>query len=198
MQIKQKALGSYATNCYILSIYDKDYIIDPGENALDFVKKEAKNPVAILNTHGHFDHVWDNYAVKKEFNIPIYIHEKDEFMLKDPFEMGHEHSQADFLIKDEKQINIKGLDFKFLFFPGHTPGSCMIELVGQDLVFSGDFLFKSSIGRYDFLYSNALEMKDSLERVLKYDRNLKLLPGHGAQTYLFDEIRTIKYYLRAF
>ncbi|WP_297192176.1 MBL fold metallo-hydrolase [uncultured Campylobacter sp.] len=197
MQIKKQACGAYATNCYILNIDDKDYIIDPGENALSFIKKEAKNPVAILNTHGHFDHVWDNESVKQEFKIPIYIHEKDEFMLKDPFNTGHKKSQADILIKDENEIDIQGIKFKFLFFPGHTPGCCMIELVGENLAFSGDFLFRSSIGRYDFAYSDASLMKDSLERVLEYEKNLRLLPGHGDETSLFNEHRTIKYYLRA-
>lgn len=198
MNIKRKACGAYETNCYILSIGDKDFVIDPGEKALDFVKSECKNLRAILNTHGHFDHVWDNALVKEQFSVPIYIHEKDAFMLKDPFNTGHKHSEADFLVKDENEIYIDGVGFRFLFFPGHTPGCCMIELVGENLVFSGDFLFRGSIGRYDFPFSNQEDMKYSLERILSYDRDFKLLPGHGHESTLADEKQTIRYFLRSF
>ena len=198
MNIIKQACGDYATNCYILNYYNKDFIIDPGQGALEFVKKHAKNPKAILNTHGHFDHIWDNDLVKKEFNIPIYIHENDEFMLKDPFNMGYPYSNADILIKDENDIDINGVKFRFIFLPGHTPGCCMIEVIGEDLAFSGDFLFKNSIGRYDFLYSNANLMKQSLEKIMLYKKDLRLLPGHGLETSLSTEQKNIPYWLNHF
>ncbi|EIA46016.1 metallo-beta-lactamase family protein, partial [Campylobacter coli 2692] len=95
MQILKQACGPYETNCYILNTSKGDFIIDPGVNALSFIKQYAKKPLAILNTHGHYDHVWDNARVKKEFDIPIYIHKNDEFMLQDPFGKGFEPSKAD-------------------------------------------------------------------------------------------------------
>lgn len=187
MQILKKACGAYGTNCYILKTTAGDFVIDPGEGALDFVRQNCSKVLAILNTHGHFDHVWDDAVVKSEFNAPIYIHEKDEFMLEDPFHTGHAHAKADFLIKDETPFEIAGVKFKFLFFPGHTPGCCMIELVDENLAFSGDFLFQNSIGRYDFPYSNANEMKQSLERAALIKHDLRLLPGHGGETTLKKE-----------
>lgn len=198
MQIISQACGSYETNCYIIKHEKGDFIIDPGQGALEFVKKNTQHPQAIFNTHGHFDHVWDNAAVKSELNIPIYIHKNDAFMLSDPFETGHTHSKADFLIADEKEFEVAGVKFKFLFYPGHTPGCCMIELVGENLAFSGDFLFKGSIGRYDFPYSSPVLMKQSLEKVALFKENLRLLPGHGAETTLHTEQQNLRYWLNAF
>lgn len=198
MQIISQACGAYETNCYIIKSQNGDFIIDPGQNAFDFVKKNAQHPKAILNTHGHFDHVWSNAAIKEAFKIPIYIHENDAFMLEDPFKMGHTPSKADFLISDESEIEIAGVKFRFLFFPGHTPGCCMIELIGENLAFSGDFLFKGTIGRYDFPYSNPILMRQSLEKVAILDKDLRLLPGHGDETSLKTEQRNLRYWLNAF
>ncbi|MBZ7938988.1 MULTISPECIES: MBL fold metallo-hydrolase [Campylobacter] len=198
MQITQQACGPYMTNCYILSTQKGEIIIDPGFEALKFIKEHVKNPLAILNTHGHCDHVWDNAKVKREYNIPIYIHKNDEFMLDDPMDRGFEPSKADFLVEDENILNICGTDFKFHFLPGHTPGCTMIELVGQNLMFSGDFLFYRSIGRWDFPFSDPKLMKESLQRVLAYENDYRLLPGHGKETTLKDEQAHIPSWLRYF
>lgn len=198
MQIIKQACGAYETNCYIIQVNNADFIIDPGQGAFDFVKKNVKNPKAILNTHGHFDHIWDNEAVKNAFKIPLYIHKNDAFMLDDVFKMGYTPSKADVLVSDEREIDIAGVKFRFLFFPGHTPGSCMIELVGENLAFSGDFLFKGTIGRYDFSYSSPSLMKESLEKVALLDKNLRLLPGHGDESSLEKEQQNLRYWLNVF
>ncbi|MCR2056117.1 MBL fold metallo-hydrolase [Campylobacter helveticus] len=198
MQIYKQACGAYETNCYILSTKRGEFIIDPGVNALEFVKNTAKNPLAILNTHGHFDHIWDNAALKKEFNIPLYIHKNDAFFLNDPFHQGFKKSEADVLIENEENLELFDTSFKFHFFPGHTPGCCMIEVVGEGVMFSGDFLFYRSIGRWDFPYSNATLMKQSLEKVLNYKENFKLLPGHGGETMLKEEQEHLPTWLRYF
>lgn len=198
MQILQQACGAYETNCYILNTDEGEFIIDPGVNALNFIQKHVKKPLAILNTHGHFDHIWDNARVKKEYNIPIYIHKNDEFMLKDPFEKGFEPSKADFLVQDENELELFGTKFKFHFLPGHTPGCTMIEIVGQNIMFSGDFLFYRSIGRWDFPYSDANLMKQSLEKVMAYKEDYHLLPGHGQATSLKEEQEHFSSWFRYF
>ena len=82
-------MGDYQTNCYIVTIDEKDFIIDPGVGATKWVKQNVKNPVAILNTHGHFDHVWSNKEVKELYNIKLYTPKDDTFMLeKDPYGFG--------------------------------------------------------------------------------------------------------------
>ncbi|HEC1125506.1 TPA: MBL fold metallo-hydrolase [Campylobacter coli] len=198
MQILKQACGPYETNCYILNTSKGDFIIDPGVNALSFIKQYAKKPLAILNTHGHYDHIWDNAKVKKEYNIPIYIHKNDAFMLHDDFNQGYDSSDADFLVDNEDILNICGVDFKFHFLPGHTPGCTMIEIVGKNIMFSGDFLFYRSIGRWDFPYSDANLMKQSLEKVMTYKEDFKLLPGHGQETTLKEEQVHLPSWLRYF
>ncbi|MBC5857593.1 MBL fold metallo-hydrolase [Campylobacter jejuni] len=187
MQIIKQDCGIYETNCYILFTKKGEFIIDPGVDALLFIKQHVKNPLAILNTHGHYDHIWDNAKVKKEYNIPIYIHKNDAFMLHDNFNQGYDSSDADFLVDNEDILNICGVDFRFHFLPGHTPGCTMIEIVGKNIMFSGDFLFYRSIGRWDFPYSDANLMKQSLEKVMTYKEDFKLLPGHGQETTLKEE-----------
>ncbi|ECQ3328387.1 MBL fold metallo-hydrolase [Campylobacter jejuni] len=198
MQIIKQACGVYETNCYILFTPKGEFIIDPGTDALLFIKKHVKNPLAILNTHGHYDHIWDNAKVKKEYNIPIYIHKNDAFMLHDDFNQGYDSSDADFLVDNEDILNICGVDFKFHFLPGHTPGCTMIEIVGKNIMFSGDFLFYRSIGRWDFPYSDANLMKQSLEKVMTYKEDFKLLPGHGRETTLKEEQVHLPSWLRYF
>ncbi|KAA6224970.1 MBL fold metallo-hydrolase [Campylobacter sp. LR196d] len=198
MQILKMPCGAYATNCYIIKNENGDIVIDAGVNAFDFISKNSSDVKAILSTHGHFDHVWDNNIVKKHFKADIFIHKDDEFMLNDPFNQGFEKSKADFLISDENEFMINNLKFKFHHFPGHTPGCCMIELVGENLMFSGDFLFLKSIGRWDFPYSDATLMKQSLKRVMTYKGDFRLLPGHGDETSLRAEQRHLNAWLSYF
>lgn len=193
MQIKSKACGNYMTNCYIVTINNKDFIIDPGVDAQKWVEKNVTNPVAILNTHGHFDHVWSNQALKEQFDIPIYIHSDDASLLEDdPFGMGTPPSKADFKVSDGP-IEIAGEEVIFHHFPGHTPGCSVIEIA--DTWFSGDFLFKHSIGRYDFPLSNAKDMKRSLERVREFEKDYTIYPGHGDSTTLEQEKRVVPFFI---
>ena len=177
MEILVKPCGEFYTNCYII---DKKIIIDPGIGAFEFVKKNVDNPIAIINTHGHFDHIWDNKKIKDYFNVPIYIHKKDAFFLQnDPFNYNPPKVKPDFLF-DEGNYKIGTYDIKITHFPGHTPGSISIE-IGENM-FSGDFIFDGSIGRIDFPYSNPKDMKESIKKFLKISYDKKILPGHGATT----------------
>jgi len=177
MEILVKPCGEFYTNCYIL---DKKIIIDPGIGAFEFVKEHVKNPIAIINTHGHFDHVWDNQKIKEYFNIPIYIHKNDAFFLEqDPFNYNPPKSKADFFL-EEGEIRIGEYNIKIRHFPGHTPGSITIEI--DEFMFSGDFIFDGSIGRVDFPYSDADKMKKSIEKFLHISYDKKILPGHGPMT----------------
>ncbi|MGM0520072.1 MAG: MBL fold metallo-hydrolase, partial [Campylobacterota bacterium] len=162
MDIKVQPMGSFQTNCYIVTIDNKDFIIDPGVDANRWIKQNATNPVAILNTHGHFDHVWSNQEVKNEFNIKIYTPIDDEFMLdKDPYGLGMPPSSADILVKPDEELIIEGIKIKFHHFPGHTPGCSAIQF--DEHLFTGDFIFKGSIGRFDFPTSDAKKMKESIK-----------------------------------
>ena len=191
MSIKVQAMGEYQTNCYIININDKDFIIDPGVESSSWIKQNVKNPVAILNTHGHFDHVWSNKIIQEYFNIKLYCPKNDAFMLKDDiFQKGMQTSIPDILVQEDEEFTLEGVKIKFHFFPGHTPGCSAIEI--GDNLFSGDFIFKGSIGRCDFPYSNPSDMKKSLEKVLSWDKDIKIFPGHGASTTLEKEKSSLK------
>ena len=194
MTIKSAPMGPYQTNCYIVTIDKKDLIIDPGVGATSWVSKNTTNPIAILNTHGHFDHVWSNQELKEKFNIPIYCPKGDCFMLQnDPFSQGTPKSNADIEVKGDMQFNIENIKVSFHHFAGHTPGCSAIEI--QDSLFSGDFIFQGSIGRVDFPYSNPNDMKKSINKVLKWTKDLKIYPGHGNSTSLNIEKKSLKNWL---
>lgn len=197
MQILKKAFGEYATNCYILKGEQGDLVIDPGQGSFDWVMQNTGKIAAVLNTHGHFDHVYDDAKLQRA-GAKIYIHEEDAFMLRaDPFETMPESIEADVLVKGQEQsFEIAGFNVKFSLFAGHTPGSCMIEAGGA--IFSGDVIFKGSIGRWDFPFSSGEQMRESLHKILQIKGDFTLYPGHGPNTSLQAEKQNLKYFLQLF
>ena len=194
MNIKAQPMGPYQTNCYIVTINNKDLIIDPGVDATNWVLENISNPIAILNTHGHFDHVWSNQEISKELNIPIYCPKGDCFMLSDdPFNQGTPKSEASIEVDGDKSFELDGIKFKFHLFAGHTPGCSVVEI--ENSLFSGDFIFKGSIGRVDFPYSNPEDMKKSINKILAWEKDFDIYPGHGDKTKLFNEKSTLANWL---
>lgn len=194
MQIKMQPMGAYQTNCYIVTVKGKDFIIDPGVEAASWVIQNVTNPAAILNTHGHFDHVWSNQEVKEKLNIPIYCPKDDCFMLKDdPFSQGTPSSTADFKVQNDETIEFEDIKVTFHHFPGHTPGCSAIEI--DNTLFSGDFIFQNSIGRVDFPYSSPDDMKKSINKILSWEKDMDIYPGHGGKTSLSRENQSLKAWL---
>ncbi|QOG11563.1 MBL fold metallo-hydrolase [Arcobacter sp. FWKO B] len=197
MTIKSMPMGMYQTNCYIVDSDNKQVIIDPGVDAVPWIIKNVSNPIAILNTHGHFDHVWSNKELKEKLNIPIYIPKDDSFMLQnDPFGQNIPKTTADVLVNGDEKFNIDGFEFEYILFAGHTPGCSVIKI--GDSIFSGDFIFRGSIGRVDFPYSNPDDMKKSIKKILSWELASKdyiIYPGHGDKTTLKNEINSLKNWL---
>lgn len=195
MELIYAPMGSYQTNCYILKSKEGEIIIDPGMGAFEWVKSEVKNPLAILNTHGHFDHVWSNNALKNHFDIPIYCPKDDIFMLSsDPYGLGIESSTADVEVDGDQSFEIGGEKVQYWHFPGHTPGCSAIEING--MFFSGDFVFAGSIGRTDFPFSSSENMKKSLLRFLKIQKDMPLYPGHGEASTIAREQYTLPQWIK--
>ncbi len=194
MQIKVQPMGAYQTNCYIVTVEGKDLIIDPGQNATKWVLANVSNPVAILDTHGHFDHVWSNAELKQALKIPLYCPDEDVFMLEnDPFGQGTPRSHPDYRVKGDKLLDIEGIKIQYRHFPGHTPGNSIIE-IGEHW-FSGDFLFQQSIGRWDFPYSSGTDMIRSLQKAMQIKGEFVVHPGHGADTTLSAEQRIMHFWI---
>jgi glyoxylase-like metal-dependent hydrolase (beta-lactamase superfamily II) len=195
MQIKVQPMGPYQTNCYILTKDGKDIIIDPGVGATSWVKQNVTNPIAILNTHGHFDHVWSNAELQNELGVKLYTPKEDAMLLNSSSWMPDlPPSTPDVLVEDDEELNIDGIKIKFRHFPGHTPGSSTIEI--DDAMFSGDFIFERSIGRTDFPYSNPADMKKSLQKFQELDFDKRIYPGHGGTTTIKQEQQYAPYWIQ--
>lgn len=195
MQVKVQAMGDYQTNCYIATVDGKDFIIDPGVGATQWVLDNITNPVAILNTHGHFDHVWSNAELQKKLHIPLYTPKGDLMLLSGSGWMPDlPLSTPDVAVEPNQEFDFEGTKVKFHHFPGHCPGCSMIEI--GDVIFSGDFIFERSIGRCDFPYSSPEDMKESLKRfkTLNYDKTL--YPGHGGTTTIKQEQQYTDYWIK--
>ena len=195
MTIKVQPMGPYQTNCYIITKDGKDIIIDPGVDATSWVKANVTNPIAILNTHGHFDHVWSNAELQHAFGIKLYTPKEDDMLLRESSWMPDlPPSIPDVLVEDNEELNLDGIKVKFRHFPGHTPGSSTIEIANA--MFSGDFIFEKSIGRTDFPYSNPEDMKKSLERFAQLDFDKTIYPGHGGTTTIKQEQQYVPYWIQ--
>ncbi len=194
MQIKMRPMGAYETNCYVVTKAGKDLIIDPGIGATSWVLEQVSNPVAILNTHGHFDHVWSNAELKEKLHIPIYAPEGDLYMLEnDPFGQGTPPSKADYAVRGDEVLEIAGISVRYRHFPGHTPGCSVIEM--EDNWFSGDFLFRQSIGRWDFPGSSGEAMIASLKKAMRIEKDYTIYPGHGPKTTLKAEQKLMPFWI---
>lgn len=194
MQIKVKPMGDYQTNCYIVTVEGKDFIIDPGIGAVKWVIQNVTNPVAIFNTHGHFDHVWSNAELQEKLKIPLYTPKADIMLLQESSWMPDlPPSYPDVAVEPNQEFDFDGVTVKFLHFPGHTPGCSVIEM--GDAIFSGDFIFERSIGRTDFPYSSPKEMKESLKRFKQIPYDKTLYTGHGGTTTIKQEQQYSDYWI---
>ena len=196
MTIKVQPMGMYQTNCYIATVDGKDFIIDPGVGATSWVKRNVTNPVAILNTHGHFDHVWSNAELQEELNIKLYTPKGDIHLLSESSWMPDlPPSTPDVAVEDNEELDFDGVKVKFRHFPGHCPGCSTIEI--EDAMFSGDFIFERSIGRTDFPYSSPQDMKNSLEKFKLLDYDKTIYPGHGNTTTIKQEQQYSDYWIKS-
>ena len=195
MQIKIQPMGATQTNCYIVTVDDKDLIIDPGMGATQWVLENVKNPVAILNTHGHYDHVWSNAQLQEKLKVPLYCPKDDAFMLqKCPLGQATPPSTPDYEVIEDEELNIHGIKVRYRHFSGHTPGCSIVEI--KDVWFSGDFLFKQSIGRWDFPFSSGKEMIKSLQKAMQIKEDYTVYPGHGLSTTLKSEQQIFSYWIQ--
>jgi glyoxylase-like metal-dependent hydrolase (beta-lactamase superfamily II) len=178
-------------------------VIDPGlepEMIFDYLREEGLTVKAILNTHGHADHIAGNEALKQFApDARLIIGAGDENMLSDteanlsgPFGMPITSPPADRTVKEGDTVEAAGLSFRVLDIPGHSPGHVVFVHEGTPTrVFGGDVLFRGSIGRYDFPGGNRRLLLDGIRRKLfTLPADTVVYPGHGPVTTVGNEMQT--------
>jgi glyoxylase-like metal-dependent hydrolase (beta-lactamase superfamily II) len=170
MKIDIVKVGYLETNCYILDIDNHVLVIDPGDE-FDKINTVINNRVidGVLITHGHFDHVGALDSFKKNT-----IH--------------------DYYNLDEGIHEIGKFKFDVIYTPGHKEDSVTFYFKEDKVMFVGDFIFKDSIGRTDLPGGNTIDMLSSINKIKKYDDDIKLYPGHGPSTSLGYEKKNNIYF----
>jgi hydroxyacylglutathione hydrolase len=202
MKIDYLILGGYQTNCYVLRKDDsaKDcLIIDPGleaEELIEFLNEEKLNPVAVVLTHGHVDHIAGVATLRDRFaQIKVYIHNLDAEMLTNPninlsamSGMAIVSEAEDVSLKERDVIDMAGVKLLVLHTPGHTPGGISLYSKQADVVFVGDTLFADSIGRTDFPGGSMSQLLNSVrEKLFTLPERTEVYPGHGPATTIAAE-----------
>lgn len=195
MEIKCLPLGELQTNCYLLSSEKGAVVIDPADYSLEvenFLSENIHKQRLILITHAHFDHYGDALRLSKVTDTKIGIGALENFALSDGdvnlskhFGNELEHFSADLLFEDNQEFSVGDINFKVLHTPGHTKGS--VCYLCEDNLFSGDLLFRGSIGRTDFPGGSFESLKISVRRLYATFKDINIFSGHGEKTTLLYE-----------
>jgi len=196
MEIRTLTLGMYQTNTYCIVQDNKILIIDPVSKAerIQSLIRENEVIVGICLTHGHFDHIGAVDDLVDLYHCPVFIHNDDIEMTQDP---EKNYSQTKKIKLKSKlttytdKMNVQSIEFEVYHTPGHTKGSVCLRF--NNNLFTGDTLFKGSIGRTDLYGGNAQEMKQSLRFIHSLNEDLTIYPGHDGITQLFDELKRNPY-----
>ena len=182
--------GKWRQNCYLVSdIEQQTLIVDPGSNPEELsllIKEHRLHPVAVLNTHAHYDHIGAVSWLQQKYALPFYLSGKDDKLLKQAniykilFESKESitipHLDKD-LANEPECLVVGGLIVKVIHTPGHTAGSVCL-LIGNDL-FSGDTLMPNGPGRTDLPGGDKVKLEESLQKLHDLREEHVVYPGHG-------------------
>lgn len=200
MKIDWRTVGAFQENSYLVvdPATNRSVLIDPGAEAdqlVAMVRSSSSTLEAIWLTHAHIDHIGAIAALKRVWDVPVYLHPADLPLYNRaamqaavyglPFEQPPVPERE---LADGSVVSVGLLDFEVLHVPGHAPGH--VAFVGHGCMLGGDLLFAGSIGRTDLPLSNPDQMTESLERAAALPEDTVVYPGHGPATSIGQERAT--------
>lgn len=210
MKILQNTGGIAQTNCFLVvdEATKKAVLFDaPDHTVAPLLEEAGKNGWDIIGlwlTHGHFDHVADHALVTKQFpNAKVLIHRLDEPKLLNPhtrfFQLPFKipPRAADGYLEDGQELQLGGLKAQVIFTPGHAPGHVMFYFPIEKVLVGGDLIIMGAVGRTDLPDSDHAALNASIRKVMQLPPDTYLLPGHGEQSQLADEMRENPYVRQA-
>ena len=196
------AVGPLACNCSIVGDPDRReaVVVDPGDEPdriLEALAGSGFKAVALIHTHAHFDHVGCSALLKRITGAPILMHAGDRPLYQNLATQGQAFGLSldapgiidRTLVGGDRVACGKG-ELQVIHTPGHTPGSLCFRMPGEDgdVLFSGDTLFRRSIGRTDLWGGSTPQILDSIRgRLLTLPGNVRVMPGHGDETTIAEE-----------
>ncbi len=202
--IKRLVVGHLSANCFIVGTRSagEGMVIDPGGNEPDIIKAIAESSLdikIIVLTHGHSDHIAALRDIQDRTGAPVAVHTEDADFLEgygafsSQFGISYKTPRPpDRLLREGDEINIVGLSLTVVHTPGHTPGS--ICLLGENLIFTGDTIFRRGIGTTLMPGSSRRQLIDSIHRrVMVLPDETVIYPGHGRETTVGAERRDNPY-----
>lgn len=184
------------SNTYIVSTDKGSIIFDPSCDIRTIQRYIKENNVlGVFLTHGHFDHFKELEKVLKTYNVKCYLHKnaKDKIFDLDlsyarmfnSFKTPEIKEDVFVFVKDGNKIKLEDIEIKVLFTPGHT--NCSVVYIINDIMISGDTLFKLSVGRTDLATGNKLNQMQTLDMLKRIKTDYTVYPGHDEVTSLFYE-----------
>lgn len=206
MHIQQLPSGSpYGSNCWLVTSGSDAVVVDPSAPApaiLRALREADCRLVAVLLTHGHFDHILSVDTLRQaQPGLPVCVHAEDATMLTDGlqnasslfFGRADTYSPADRLLRDGKVIRVGDESLTVLHTPGHSPGSVCFLSEADGLLLTGDTLFSDNVGRCDLPGGRYATLRQSLRRLATLPRSLRIYPGHGSPASLGAALDRVMY-----
>lgn len=195
MKIHMETVGPFQENSYFVTDEQtgSTVIIDPGGDAqklIRVIESGGFKPRWIMNTHGHIDHLAATRELQEAYRIPFYIHAEDEALVQQAVNYAalfayplQQIPLTDRYLEDNMPFTLEQIEIKVLHVPGHTRGGCAFYIPSEKVLFSGDTLFRESVGRTDLPGGDYVTIQKSIkQKLFILPEDTTVYPGHGPVT----------------